>query len=211
MPDHRNASLCRFIQSVSDRNLHTAVPAQNQSAVQKAAQFYQSCSQIYTTGGERELNTVKRLLADFGVFWPRLSNASNLLRICFAMSAVLDWAPVILFSLARPGHIVVTPAPFYAFLLGRRRATVGSGNDDREYNSYFRHMVDTFRQQKLSSDVPSYYELLAMESQIVPALQQAYTAADGGIIKNGTFDDILKLAGEAIPRCGALLPSHFGA
>ncbi|KAK8773865.1 hypothetical protein V5799_011602 [Amblyomma americanum] len=199
-PNNRGAFLRRFIERVSDRNLHTAVPAQNQSAVQKAAQFYQSCSLVYTTGGERELSTVRRLLADFGVFWPRLSNASNLLRICFAMSAVLDWAPVILFSLARPGHIVVTPAPFYAFLLGRRRAMLSSSNDGREYKSYFSHMVDTFRRQEPSSDVLSYYELLAMESQIVPALQQAYTAADGGIIKNGTLDDILNLAGEAIPR-----------
>ncbi|KAK8761683.1 hypothetical protein V5799_027051 [Amblyomma americanum] len=189
-----------MMRSVADRNLHTAVPAHGQSAAQKAAQFYQSCLQIHSTGGEQEQREVKRLVATFGIHWPRLSNASNLLHICFAISNVLGWAPVMLFSMTRPGHILVTPASFYYTVLATRRSMLRTGSGDREYKRYFRLMLSAFSQRNQSSAVLPYGDLLALEAEVVPGLQQAYTLDPVGFVENATLDDIVSLAGDAIPR-----------
>ncbi|XP_050027104.2 uncharacterized protein [Dermacentor andersoni] len=191
----------RFIQRVSERNRRTAVPVQGQSASQKAAKFYQSCSATYTQGGDSELDAVKQLLLRVGVLWPRLSNDSNVLRICFAMSAMLDWAPVILFSVHRPAvPMTVSPSVFFREVLDRRKAMLGGGGSD--YRTYFGHMFRVFGQPEgPRDDVLAYGELIAMESHLVPALERAYAVIEGDFVENATLDDVIQLAGNTIPKC----------
>ncbi|KAH7938442.1 hypothetical protein HPB49_023605 [Dermacentor silvarum] len=201
----------RFIQRVSERNRRTAAPAHGQSASQKAAKFYQSCSATYTQGGDRELDAVKQLLLRFGVLWPRLTNDSNLLRICFAMSATLDWAPVILFSVTRPEvQMTVSPAEFFANILARRRAMLAGGGSD--YSTYFGHMLRVFgRPDEPGDDVLTYGELLAMESHLLPALRRAYAVVEGNALENATLEDVIQLAGNTIPKCVYERPWAFTA
>ncbi|XP_065311581.1 neprilysin-1-like isoform X2 [Dermacentor albipictus] len=190
----------RFIQRVSERNRRTAVPAHGQSASQKAAKFYQSCSATYTQGGDSELDAVKQLLLRVGVLWPRLSNDSNVLRICFAMSATLDWAPVILFSVHRPAvPMTVSPSVFFREVLDRRQAMLGGGGSD--YKTYFGHMLRVFDQpEEPRGDVLTYDELIAMESHLVPALERAYAVVEGDFLENATLDEVIQLAGNTIPK-----------
>lgn len=188
------------MEGVSKRNRRTVAPARGQSASEKAAQFYQSCSATYTQGGDRELDTVKQLLLRFGVLWPRLSNATNVLRISFSMSAMLDWAPVILFSVKRPmAQITVSPSHFLPDVLTRREVMLSGGGTN--YRVYFGHMLDIFgRSDEPGEDVPTYDDLLAVEYRLLPVLRQALTEGKGDTLENATLDDVVQLTNNAIPR-----------
>ncbi|XP_077548803.1 uncharacterized protein LOC144162208 [Haemaphysalis longicornis] len=185
-----------FIRSVSDKNEFTSAPPEGQSAVQKAAMFHKSCLDVYTGNGS-ELEALKRALTECGVFWPKLSNESNLLAMTFALSATYAWAPVLVFLPRRAGHVIVSPSRSFQSRQSRRQAMLEFSRG--RYVEYWRFMVDTIGPGNEIEVLP-YEELVQLESKVSPALRDAYAAASIVKIENASLSDVVKLAGNAFSR-----------
>ncbi|KAL3202842.1 hypothetical protein MRX96_001209 [Rhipicephalus microplus] len=167
-----------FIDRVAEKVSTTTSPQKGQTAVQKAAALFRSCRSIYT-GRRSELELVKMRLLDFGVFWPEMTNKSSILRILFSMAAAWNWGSFIHISLWQPGRLTVAPALYFNQTLKRRQVMLKDGNS---YQKYFNKMVAAFGRDE--GQVPSYEELIELESTVLRAVTKPYNAVPWNKMKN---------------------------
>ncbi|XP_070394226.1 neprilysin-1-like [Dermacentor albipictus] len=186
-----------FIMKVASSALKTTVPSSGQSAAQKGAQFFQSCNAV-SSGQVSEMDTVKSMLSQFGVRWPALTNASNLLDTMFSITATLNWGAIVHFRMDQPGLLSIRPANFYAETLRRRCIMLEERTGAKTaYEDYFHRMVRIFNTDK---EPLAYRDLLALESVAINSLNNSLALPMPTNIRNQSMRTVIDAAKNAIDR-----------
>ncbi|XP_077484754.1 neprilysin-1-like [Amblyomma americanum] len=187
----------QFVQRVSEMATTTAVPPERQTAVQKAALFFQSCRNVYR-GQRSELELIRKRLLDFGVFWPEMRNESRLVRTLVSASAAWNWGSVIQLYTWKPGRFTLSPTLIFGLTLLRREAMLSPTGGQSSYKQYFDKMVDAFRRN--DGKAISYAELIELESKIIPLLAKPYVAASSTTRVNARLDELEALSLGIVPK-----------
>ncbi|KAK8766798.1 hypothetical protein V5799_006420 [Amblyomma americanum] len=198
-----------FIRKVAGKVGRTHVPAEHQTAILKAAKFFQSCQKVYTERSS-DLGAVRSLLAQAGVLWPEMSTSARLLPMIFWMAAAWNWGAVIELLTDKPGLFTVRPASVYYLTLQRRRSMLGI-SDEGKYRKYFDKMAQAFRRSNASA-LP-FEELVKLEQRVVPRLQRSYDAPFFNTLPNASLDQVALMTAGAtnVSAWRKQLVAHFNA
>ncbi|KAL3229348.1 hypothetical protein MRX96_023659 [Rhipicephalus microplus] len=84
---------------------HTAhVPLKGQTSAQKGLAFFRSCEAVLKND-RNELATVKRMLAEAKIDWPRRPTHPDVLSTLFYSSIQLRWSPIFNIEIETTGHL----------------------------------------------------------------------------------------------------------
>ncbi|KAL1416291.1 hypothetical protein MTO96_006322 [Rhipicephalus appendiculatus] len=187
----KRAAQEEFLKRVSSYVLKIRVPNREQTALQKAAQFFQSCVAVIS-GEFNEMDAIKSMLASVDVHWPALTNASKLLETMFALTAILNWGSIIQFAMDQPGSLVVRPAAFYGETLRRRRVMLEDRTGAKTtYEDYFDRMVRTFGAGKKPL---AYDSLLELEGVAVTRLNRSFVLPMPTTLRNQSMQVVIDAA-----------------
>ncbi|KAH9375671.1 hypothetical protein HPB48_019978 [Haemaphysalis longicornis] len=191
----------RYIYDLASAAEGMVIASTRQTAPEKAAKFYQSCTSAYAGGTDGQFGRkVKFHLSALGIHWPVLSNKSRLLDTIFRMTALWNCGAVVQFTMDRPGWFMIAPSTFFLETL-RRREYLTRNNREWKYREYFQYMVEAFKITPVLENEPLTYEkFFELESEIVPHLDSAYRKTEPKVLRHVSMDAVLSILTDAIPR-----------
>ncbi|XP_064476083.1 endothelin-converting enzyme 1-like [Ornithodoros turicata] len=156
----------RAIQRIKSRTIRMS----NQSAVDKAAMFYQSCENVLKYEDDGELPQVKSILQDAGITWPTPARSPDVLLTMLRLSSYWLWDSFIsVRRILRSGAVLalrVGPSPHFSTLLRQRNNIVRA-------NKYFDYFVVIYEALKTTNKTANeaFEEVRAAERDAVPLFE----------------------------------------
>ncbi|XP_064458422.1 neprilysin-1-like [Ornithodoros turicata] len=162
----------QFVEQLS-RELQVPVPANNQTAAQKAARLYQSCRAVATQAVD-ETENFRRILRDCDIDWPKISSTADALATLVKLYKTLRMDTLL--NIGRTHHrgaqaLRIFPASIVSNTLRRR----GLINSRGKYEEYYANMVNFLKTADTKEDELQPYSTFArVEADILVDLHSAY-------------------------------------
>ncbi|XP_064457025.1 neprilysin-1-like [Ornithodoros turicata] len=173
-----------------DRQLSNIfTPREGQTAVQKAARFFQSCRAI--SRGFDGLQELKKVLRRIGILWPHYSQDPDTLSAMFVLSMDWEWPTLLDFRKNRREENLwyeISCAASFGALVNHRVGALKKGS----YVSYFEMLRERFN-QNLNQTI-TYEEMSVLEEKVLKSLYTAYIVDAADEIVWTTLDNLTTLA-----------------
>ncbi|XP_064469013.1 endothelin-converting enzyme 2-like [Ornithodoros turicata] len=187
---HRN----RYIQEVAKNARELKAPAQNQSLLQKASRFFQTCENIVLEK-KNELAILRNVLEGFNISWPASSSSHGLLKVLGYAETHLNVTPLITFTKKHEtgtSSIQIIPSTFIATWSSFRARFESKPAYDQLITAALgliagpkpnQSVVDNFRKQEeyivdILSKIPPYSKSLRMKKSKFVATMNSINVVD---------------------------------
>ncbi|XP_064476082.1 endothelin-converting enzyme 1-like [Ornithodoros turicata] len=166
----RQTAFMRFRERVIQKS-RARTASMTQSAVEKAALFYQSCENVLKYNDDGELPQVKVILADAGITWPTPASTPDVLFTMLRLSSYWLWDTFITVKwVPRSGKLAtplsIGPSPHLSTLLRQRNAILRA----KRYFDYFVIIYEAFKTSNKTANA-AFDELGTIERDAVPMFE----------------------------------------